>query len=64
MSIAILITQALFDTNLLSVCLFMLVECGVLLAHSTTHDVYKQCVKLAALSLRAFFCRDTGVGFV
>ena len=39
MSIAILISEALFSR--MSVCLFMIVECGVPLAHSTTHDIYK-----------------------
>ena len=38
MSIAILISEAFFST--MSVCLFMIVECGVPLAHSTTHDIY------------------------
>ena len=39
MSIAILISDAFFSR--MSVCLFMIVECGVPLAHSTTHDIYR-----------------------
>ena len=38
MSIAILICDAFFCR--MSVSLFMIVECGVPLAHSTTHDIY------------------------
>ncbi|MGA9579390.1 MAG: hypothetical protein WBV90_17400, partial [Terrimicrobiaceae bacterium] len=37
-SIAILINEAFFIT--ISFCLFIIVECGVPLAHSTTHDIY------------------------
>ena len=52
MSIAILICDAFFCR--MSVSLFMIVECGVPLAHSTTHDIYMVMTSLA-WNLKAWF---------
>ena len=62
MSIAILISVAFFSR--MSVCLFIIVECGVPLAHSTTHDIYNQIERLdgGLPALQSFNDRSSKLG--